>query len=92
MAKKATVADYIALQGGMPRIENHETSSKLCYVVHGYLNPEIWVTTRKPPSRMGTVFYEIAGRIVEFQTAYVLALHGTPCERTSNSDYKRKGW
>lgn len=83
---------YIALQGGMPRIEPHETSRKLCYVVHGYQNPEIWVTTMKPTSSMGTVLYEIAGKLVEFQTAYVLALHGTPCERRSNNNYKRKAW
>jgi len=92
MARKATVVDYIELQGGRPRIEPHENSKQLCYVVHGYLKPEIWVTTENPPSRMGTVLYEIAGRLVEFETALVLSVHGAPCERRSNGTYRRVDW
>lgn len=92
MARKASVVDYIELQGGKPRIEPHESSGKLCYVVHGYLNPEIWVTTINPPSRMGPVLFEIAGRLVEFEVALVLSKHGTPCELRSNRQYRRVDW
>lgn len=92
-SRRATTADYIALQGGEPSVEPN--NRKLCYVVYAFgefSNEPRYVTTRLPLESMGTVTYDVGGVLVDFLVAKVWSLHGEPCERASSRIGDRKGY
>lgn len=87
--KKATVVDYILLQGGVPEITRD--SGGLYHIKHKYMDDQPEVLTHISPEERGTVI--IGGKIYEI--AKLWRFEGAPCETKSRSvgggTYDRKG-
>lgn len=86
--EQPSMNDWIELQGGEPRVEvaKRRLGLPILYnVIHDYEGGDgmIVPTHKRLFKSMGTTLYEIAGRVVEFQTVKVRALHGEPCEARS---------
>lgn len=88
--RKATKADYEAIQGGMPEIEK---KGPLTIVKHNYPGGE----GMQIPSHedYGEVTLEINGKPVAFNANLLREFHGKPCEResakTGSGRYPRSG-
>jgi hypothetical protein len=87
--KKASVADYIVLQGGVPQISKDDKG--LFHIKHLYREDEPEVVTHISPKERGTV---IINNIV-YEVAKLWRFEGGPCEAKSTSvggrGYDRKG-
>jgi hypothetical protein len=88
MARKATVDDYVRVQGGEPEITQ---KGKLFKISHNYEGGDgMNIVTHKSPEDRGTV---VLGD-VEFDVAKLRRFEGDPCEKRSRDvggeGYSRK--
>lgn len=88
MIKKATISDYINIQGGRPTIT--QDPGGIYHICHKYLEGQPEVTTHISPKQRGTVI--IGG--IEYDVANLWQFEGAPCEAKSKSvggeGYNRK--
>jgi hypothetical protein len=78
MPRKATITDYIAIQGGKPTIES---DGGLYRIRHAYRDDEPEIVTHISPAERGTVIIDN----VEYEVAYLWQFEGGPCESKSRS-------
>lgn len=81
MTKKATVVDYIRIQGGMPVI--FQDKNGLWHIKHLYREDEPEVVTHISPEKRGTIIMMVDGKDIEFEIAKLWQFEGAPCERNS---------
>jgi hypothetical protein len=86
--RKATTADYINRQGGIPTITR---DGKIWVITHNYLSESPEIRTHISPKQRGTVI--IGG--VEYEVSKLWEFEGAPCERQSRlaggEGYPRSG-
>lgn len=79
MPERATIQDYILLQGGYPDVVKN---GKRWDVIHNYPGGDgMIVPTRN--INQGIVIFAVNGVPKEFEIALVVGMHGEPCEQRS---------
>lgn len=75
---KATIADYVQLQGGRPKVENIDG---LWHITHLYREDAPEIITHISPTERGTVTLSDG---ITYEVVYLWNFEGKPCERQSN--------
>lgn len=80
---EANEADYVAAQGGVPKVKKRDG---LFVVSHDYQGGEgMEVASHRSVDDYGEVQLNVGGVLKRFKIALLRAFHGEPCERSSQA-------